>query len=459
MQAVLIRIGVDHSYGGWNAPADPDTGQFVYVPIPEKAGTAFHPQCDRPYRLLEPALQRFAEDAQADLFADLGCPDELLDLSMHLDPDFECLTYGDDGGRRGSHIRQLKDGDLLVFYAGFRPIRQCEHKLIYALVGLFVVDEVVEASTVPEARWAENAHTRKIKRGRTDIVVRAKPGVSGRFSRFIPIGEYRDRAYRVRTDLLKAWGGLTVNDGYIQRSARPPRFKDATRFRKWLDKQQVPLVAMNNPSLEADPVVIVHLRQPRGGNPEEMRSDPFWEFGSFGCTGCHRHNQMHPARIEELEGARLAFAQGGKQGFRLVMLTPPVRAVHHAKGCELRWEPAEMPFRYDQAPLLIGAGGESDCSSLKDMIATADRGTWPARFSSCFRSRRQALPAPAATELVRRYEQLRAAAPASSIATRYDQAMPYAPNVIDKDRRHTYEQKLRGLENSIHHCGSTRPKI
>lgn len=52
MQAILIRIGVDHSYGGWNAPADPETGQFVYVPIPEKAGTAFHLGCGRPYQLL-----------------------------------------------------------------------------------------------------------------------------------------------------------------------------------------------------------------------------------------------------------------------------------------------------------------------------------------------------------------------------------------------------------------------
>ena len=36
------------------------------------------------------------------------------------------------------------------------------------------------------------------------------------------LGEWRDRAYRVRKDLLKTWGGLSVNDGYIQRSAVPP---------------------------------------------------------------------------------------------------------------------------------------------------------------------------------------------------------------------------------------------
>jgi len=236
---------------------------------------------------------------------------------------------------------------------------------------------------------------------------------------------------------------------------RPPRFLDAPRFKKWLDRQQVPLVAANNPSAESNPVVVVHLRQPRRGDPNEMRSDPFWEFGSFGCTGCHGHNLMNPARIDELEGVRLAFAQGGAQGFRLVMLTPPVRAVHHAKGCELRWQPGEMPFRYDQAPVLIGAGGESDCPALRDMIAATDRSTWPARFSSCFRSRRQALPEAVATELVKQFEQLGAAAPASSIAARYEQAMPYSPNDIDMDRSHTYQQKLRALSSQTHRCAST----
>ena len=39
--------------------------------------------------------------------------------------------------------------------------------------------------------------------------------------------------------------------------------------------------------MEQPPVFIVHLRRPKKNDPEEMRSDPFWEFGSFGCTGCH----------------------------------------------------------------------------------------------------------------------------------------------------------------------------
>jgi Nucleotide modification associated domain 3 len=450
MKAILVRTGVDHSYGGWNAPADPATGKFVYVPIPEVVDTRFHRGCRRDYGEIVPALEQFSEKAGVDLFDDLRCPRELLTRSMHLDPDFEWLTYGDVGNRRGSHIRQLEEDDLLVFYAGLRPCRPHDHKLIYALTGLYVVDEVIDAAAVPRSRWNENAHTRKLNRGDTDIVVRAKPGVSGRFRNYLPIGEYRDRAYRVRTDVLQAWGGLSVNDGYIQRSARPPRFLDARRFRRWLDKQNVELLAENNPTrmasrTDTDRVIVVHLRQPRRSDPDEMRTDPFWEFGSFGCTGCHAKNLMNPRRIDELAGARLAFAQGGSQGFRLVMLTPPVEVVRHARICELRWRPAEMPFRYDAAPLLINNSGKTDVPSLRRLIRSADRSTWMGRFSSSFRSRRTSLEMLVAREIVQVYERTRRAAPRTALATHYHQALPYPPNAIDRDRERSYRRTLRRI--------------
>jgi hypothetical protein len=65
-------------------------------------------------------------------------------------------------------------------------------------MGLYFVQEVVPVAAVPEQRWNENAHVRKVRRGATDVVVRAKPGVSGRFDRCIRIGEWRDGAYRVQ---------------------------------------------------------------------------------------------------------------------------------------------------------------------------------------------------------------------------------------------------------------------
>jgi hypothetical protein len=134
---------------------------------------------------------------------------------------------------------------MLVFYAGLRPCRPCADKLVYAIIGLYVVDEVVRVAEVPPERWHENAHTRRTPHKPDDIVVRARAGQSGRLRKCIPIGEYRERAYRVREDLLREWGGLSVKNGYIQRSAVPPRFLDPERFDAWLKKQAVGLVESN----------------------------------------------------------------------------------------------------------------------------------------------------------------------------------------------------------------------
>jgi hypothetical protein len=245
MKALLVRIGVDQAYGGWNAPVDAE-GRFVYVPIPENRGTLFHDGLERRYNEVLPALQRFCAEHNRDLYADLRFPPELSDFPMHLDPDFDCLTYGDEGARRGAGMVNMIEGDLLVFYGGLRPVHRCEHKLVYALMGMYVVQVVVPVAKVPPQRWYENAHVRKKKRGETDIVVRAKPNVSGRFDRCVAIGEYRDGAYRVRQDVLNAWGGLSVKYGFIQRSAVPPALNRPGQFLGWLQKQDIQLIPKNN---------------------------------------------------------------------------------------------------------------------------------------------------------------------------------------------------------------------
>lgn len=246
MKSLLVRVGVDKSYGRWNAPVDAASGRFVYVPIPESVGLPFYPNLERRYDEVLPALDQFCQKYKCDLHADLRFPRDLMQCAMHLDPDFAELTYGDEGARRGAGMVGMDEGDLLVFYAGLRPIDPSQHNLIYALVGLYVVSEVVSVQDVVPDRWGQNAHTRKSKRGETDIVVRARPVVSGRLVRCIPIGEYRDRSYRVRHDVLDAWGGLSVKDGFIQRSIVPPSFTDPMRFHDWFLRQKVPLISRNN---------------------------------------------------------------------------------------------------------------------------------------------------------------------------------------------------------------------
>jgi hypothetical protein len=105
--------------------------------------------------------------------------------------------------------------------------------------------QVQRPSEVSRERWHENAHTRRLRPNAQDIIVRGRPVFSGRLERCIAIGEWRDRAYRVRRDVLDAWSGLSVKDGYIQRSAVPPTFVAADRFYAWFLAQRRTMTARN----------------------------------------------------------------------------------------------------------------------------------------------------------------------------------------------------------------------
>lgn len=154
-------------------------------------------------------------------------------------------TYGDQG-QRAAQISKLGSGDLLVFFAALKPIAGPKRPLIYALIGIFVIDSVVSAAKISREHWHENAHTRRVP-GESDIVVRGRPYVSGRLARCIPIGEFRRGCYRVRSDLLDGWGGLNIKDGFIQRSVRLPAFSNAERFYRWFARQKPTLITTNNP--------------------------------------------------------------------------------------------------------------------------------------------------------------------------------------------------------------------
>lgn len=235
MNGLLVRVGADLSNAGgsWNGPVDSHTGRFAYVAIPESK--VLHQGLEKPYRALTPILSNFS----------VALPVPLASRHMHLDPDFEHLTYGDQGERARQLRSNLGSNDFIVFYAGLRDIHT--RQLIYALIGIFVVDGLELASAVPAERRDINAHSRRILgAGADDLIVRAAPGVSGRLKRALDVGEYRDRAYRVRREVLDAWGGLSVNDGYLQRSARLPRLLDPPRFLGWFHDQRPELVAANN---------------------------------------------------------------------------------------------------------------------------------------------------------------------------------------------------------------------
>ena len=234
---LLIRVGSDQSFGHANGPIRATTGEFVYVPIPE-ADERVNLVLGCPYRQTEAQVRNLVGN-QCDLAPWLPARNW-----MHLDPDFEHLSYGNNENVKGTRLGNLKHGDFLAFYASLKAVDHPK-SLIYALIGLLVVDRVVNADAIAEADWHCNAHTRRTAIVASDVVLFGQAGVSGRLERAIPIGEYRDRAYRVRSDLLETWGGLSVKDGYIQRSAVPPAFLDPNRFLAWMELQKPTLVQAN----------------------------------------------------------------------------------------------------------------------------------------------------------------------------------------------------------------------
>lgn len=236
MKGLLVRVGADQSDGGgrWNGPCDAASRRFCYVPIPETKPT--RDQRDTPYTLISSSVSAFG----------VTLPPHLAGVKMHLDPDFEHLTYGDRGAKGKQLSTTLQRDDLLVFYAGLRDTRTGQ--LIYAIIGLFVVDRLVTANSQPLADGHKNAHTRRVlPPDADDIIVVGQPEKSGRLRECIPLGEYRSRAYRVTQPLLAEWGGISANDGYLQRSAVVPSLLDPGRFLAWWQRQNPQLAQTNNP--------------------------------------------------------------------------------------------------------------------------------------------------------------------------------------------------------------------
>jgi hypothetical protein len=185
--ALLIRVGADRSTGGgsWNGPVDSGTGEFAYVAIPETRPV--YAGLEKPYRALTPTLTKFG----------VKLPEHLVSRHMHLDPDFEHLTYGDQGTRAHQLRTNLQVGDFILFYASLIDTR-LTGILIYALIGLFIIEEFLAAADVPPSQRDLNAHSRRVlQTNATDLIVCGRQASSGRFKQCLPIGEYRDGAYRV----------------------------------------------------------------------------------------------------------------------------------------------------------------------------------------------------------------------------------------------------------------------
>ena len=234
MDGILLRVGCDATEDGgcWNAPVDPATWEYAYVPIPGEEGKHEHISECPTYKIFERSVERF----------NIHLPPNLSqEKKVHLDPDFGSLTFGEPFIRskkklssRGEIINHLEPGDFIAFYASFRPTAPFVHPLAYCIFGVFHIERKTRVGQLSRDARTMCAHGRR-KGAENDLVIWGTEGKSGRFARAILVGENRDRAYRVTGELLNAWGGLKVKNGYIQRSVRPPFLEYPERFLGWLE--------------------------------------------------------------------------------------------------------------------------------------------------------------------------------------------------------------------------------
>jgi hypothetical protein len=78
-------------------------------------------------------------------------------------------------GRTGERANQLRTklsrGDRI---AGMKDVHDGP-RLVYAIIGILVVDDILLPTSVPESAWNSNAHSRRIlAEGAQDIIVRGR---------------------------------------------------------------------------------------------------------------------------------------------------------------------------------------------------------------------------------------------------------------------------------------------
>jgi hypothetical protein len=107
-QVVLLRVGVDAGCGGIQGPLFED-GTFEFICIPDPKRVSVHTYGNMVSKDGEPLVRYFPRSQRK----------ALVDRHVHVDPEFETFTYGDPTAPKRS-LRNLRPGDLLVFYCGLQ---------------------------------------------------------------------------------------------------------------------------------------------------------------------------------------------------------------------------------------------------------------------------------------------------------------------------------------------------
>lgn len=390
-------------------------------------------------------------------------PDNL----CHADPYFadgQC-AFGQTGSAQGHLAKNgVGRGDVFLFFGLFTEEDTGERH--HRIFGYMVIDSVIPLGSNPDSRDAPSFapdHPHFIGARDRNNTIYIGPGATCIAAS--PKLRLTQTGGPLGTWAIPDWlekHGLTYHreswrwplPGTLLSVARGQEFicdiGDDPAPRAWLD-EIIAEISGDSPAMSVDDeVIIAMLRQPRRDDPTEQRNDPFWEFGSFGITGCHGSNLLNPKKAHELEGKRIAFAQGGPSGIKLVYVTPPVSVQYHAGCVELNWSPADMPLTYESAPTLIDNMGYTDFPALLDEIGNVARTTPVGQFSSKFRSRRKPVAMALGDQMLVAFQN--ADRDGRERAARYIDCLPYPPRRVDQDRQQTYL-------DLIHYAGGMEPTV
>jgi hypothetical protein len=186
-KALLLRVGIDSGCGGTLGPIFSD-GTFEYVPIPES------PQ----YESQRSCYFRDLPARHGGMLAQY-VPVRYREAAAHYDPEFETFTYGDPTRNKRAQILRLEYGDLLVFYAGLRPLGFQDKSRLY-FIGYFTVASVESINATdswPPMNFPHllgNAHLRRNRPDDGLVVVCGQHGGSRLFHRAIAISDEAQKA-------------------------------------------------------------------------------------------------------------------------------------------------------------------------------------------------------------------------------------------------------------------------
>lgn len=153
-------------------------GSFEFVCIPDKGKVSVHKYGTYLGRRGIPHSEYFPESRR----------EKMSETHIHLDPEFETLTYGDPTPPKAS-LRKLDEGDYLIFYCGLRKRWQKESSPGLYLVAYFEVEMAGLATAFSKKTLMEefgnNFHVRypSVLKKQLDRLVLVKGGPGSRLLR------------------------------------------------------------------------------------------------------------------------------------------------------------------------------------------------------------------------------------------------------------------------------------